>query len=177
MPSLSAFFILLIVMKILFFILCGGVLALAPTAVRAQAKAPAAKAAVKPPIKAPAKAAPAKPLAAGPTAAKAAAAPEAPASAIAHVALAPATPAADPTALKIKAEVNPTTRQLAVYTNAPGPTTIEVNDATGRPVLTRNVMAGTKPIELNVSQLPAGYYVVHCTAGLRTGMRRVHFGD
>ncbi|OGX83584.1 T9SS type A sorting domain-containing protein [Hymenobacter coccineus] len=155
-------------MKILFFILCGGVLALVPPAAHAQAKA-----AAKPPIKA----APAKPLAAGPMATKPAAAPEAPAAPIAHVALAPATPAADPTALKIKAEVNPTTRQLAVHTNAPGPTTIEVNDATGRPVLTRNVMAGAKPIELNVSQLPAGYYVVHCTAGLRTGMRRVHLGD
>lgn len=167
-------------MKILFFILCGGLLTLVPAGARAQAKAPAPKAVVKPPIKAPVKAAPAKALAAGPiTAGPLAAKPAAPdaSAAAAHVALAPATPAADPTALKIKAEVNPTTRQLAVHTNAPGPTTIEVNDATGRPVLTRNVMASAKAIELNVAQLPAGYYVVHCTAGLRTGMRRVHLGD
>ncbi|TPG63076.1 T9SS type A sorting domain-containing protein [Hymenobacter nivis] len=164
-------------MKILFFILCGGVLALHPAGARAQAKAAAPKAAAKPPVKAAPAKAPAKALAAGPAtkAPAPAAAPDAPAAA--HVALAPTTPAADPTALKIKAEVNPTTRQLAVHTNAPGPTTIEVNDATGRPVLTRNVMAGAKAIELNVSQLPAGYYVVHCTAGLRTGMRRVHLGD
>ncbi|AMJ67523.1 T9SS type A sorting domain-containing protein [Hymenobacter sp. PAMC 26628] len=159
-------------MKILFFILCGGLLALDPAAARAQAKAPAKLLA-----KVPAKAAPAKAPAASPAPSKAAAAAIPEAAKAAAVALSPATPAADPTALKIKAEVNPTTRQLAVHTNAPGPTTIEVNDATGRPVLTRNVMAGAKPIELNVSQLPAGYYVVHCTAGLRTGMRRVHLGD
>lgn len=163
-------------MKILFFILCGGLSALAPAAARAQAKVPAAKATAKPPVKASVKTAPVAAPAAGPAAAKTAPAPGTPA-ATAHVALAPATPAADPTALKIRAEVNPTTRQLAVHTNAPGPTTIEVNDATGRPVLTRNVIAGTKAIELNVAQLPAGYYVVHCTAGLRTGMRRVHLGD
>ncbi|MFD1467537.1 T9SS type A sorting domain-containing protein [Hymenobacter caeli] len=160
-------------MKILFFILCGGLLALAPATTRAQSKAPAAKPAAKAPLKT---AAP-KPAAPGAAVPKAAAAPanaaaddEAPA----HVALAPATPAADPTALKIKAEINPTTKQLAVRTDVPGPTTIEVNDATGRPVLTRNVMASNKAIDLNVSQLPAGYYVVHCTAGLRSGMRRVH---
>ncbi|MGI4885966.1 MAG: T9SS type A sorting domain-containing protein [Janthinobacterium lividum] len=164
-------------MKILFFILCGGVLVLSPAAgARAQAKAPAAKVAVKSPIKAPVKVALAKAPAAGPAAAKTVAIPDEP-TAAAHVALAPATPAADPTALKIRAEVNPTTRQLAVHTNAPGPTTIEVNDATGRPVLTRNVIAGAKPIELNVDQLPAGYYVVHCTAGLRTGLRRVHLSN
>ena len=158
-------------MKILFFILCGGVLALAAPAARAQSKAPAAKTPGKPvaakpaaATKAPAGAAPSK---AAPAKAAADAAAPAP------VALAPATPAADPTALKIKAEVNPTTRQLAVRTDSPGPTTIEVNDASGRPVLTRNVIASNKAIDLNVSQLPAGYYVVHCTAGLRTGMRRV----
>ncbi len=158
-------------MKILFFILCG-FLAWAPAASRAQGKAPAAK----PPVKAaPAKPAAAKAPAAGAAAAPAATKAAAPADeAAAHVALAPATPAADPTALKIKAEVNPTTKQLAVRIDVPGPTTIEVNDASGRPVLTRNVIAGSKAIDLNVSQLPAGYYVVHCTAGLRSGMRRVH---
>ena len=93
------------------------------------------------------------------------------------MALAPVTPAAVPTALKIKAEVNPATKQLAVHTDASGPTTIEVNDATGRPVLTRNVIAGNNSTDLNVSQLPAGYYVVRCTAGLRTGMRRVRLGE
>ncbi len=167
-------------MKILFFILCGGLLALVPAASRAQSKAPAAKTPLK---TAPAKPAAAKAPATSALASKAApatakATPAAPADeAPAHVALAPATPAADPTALKIKAEVNPTTKQLAVRTDAPGPTTIEVNDATGRPVLTRNVIAGNKAIDLNVSQLPAGYYVVRCTAGLRTGLRRVRLGE
>ncbi len=155
-------------MKILYFVLSGGLLALAPAAARAQSKAPAAKAA-------PAKPAAAKAPAAGSTAPKAG--PAAPAAEVtAHVAPAPVTPAADPTALKIKAEVNPATRQLAVRTDATGPTTIEVNDATGRPVLTRNVIAGNQSTDLNVSQLPAGYYVVRCTAGLRTGMRRVRLG-
>ena len=172
-------------MKILFFILAGGLMA--PALVRAQSKKPAAKTTAKSVPSKPgvAKAAPAKPRVAKPTAkapatagAMAKASSAEPADwAPARVALAPVTPAADPTALKIKAEVNPTTKQLAVRTDASGPTTIEVNDATGRPVLTRNVIAGNNSTDLNVSQLPAGYYVVRCTAGLRTGMRRVRLGE
>ena len=167
-------------MKILFFILAGGLMA--PAVVRAQSKKPAAKITAK---SVPSKPGVAKPRVAKPTAkAPATAGAMAKASsaepidgAPARVALAPVTPAADPTALKIKAEVNPTTKQLAVRTDASGPTTIEVNDATGRPVLTRNVIAGNNSTDLNVSQLPAGYYVVRCTAGLRTGMRRVRLGE
>ena len=172
-------------MKILFFILAGGLMA--PAVVRAQSKMPAAKTSIKSAsAKAGvAKAAPAKPRTTKPAAkVPAAAGALAKASSVepadetpARVALAPVTPAADPTALKIKAEVNPATKQLAVHTDASGPTTIEVNDATGRPVLTRNVIAGKNSTDLNVSQLPAGYYVVRCTAGLRTGMRRVRLGE
>ena len=92
------------------------------------------------------------------------------------VTLSPDTPAASPTALKVKAEVNPVTRQLSVRTDAPGPMRIEVNDVGGHPMLTRNVLAGNKPVELNVTQLAAGTYVVRCTAGERTGMRLVRLG-
>jgi len=38
-------------------------------------------------------------------------------------------------------------------------------------------MVGTTPAVLNVGQLPAGAYVVRCTAGDRTGMRRVLIGQ
>jgi hypothetical protein len=87
------------------------------------------------------------------------------------------TPAADPTALKVKAEINPVTNKLTVRTDAPGPTRVEVNDVSGRPVITHTMMVGTTPATLNVSQLPAGSYVVRCTAGERTGTRRVMLGQ
>jgi hypothetical protein len=87
------------------------------------------------------------------------------------------TTAANPNALKVKAEVNPVTNRLTVRTDAPGPTRVEVNDVSGRPVITHNMMVGTNPAVLNVSQLPAGAYVVRCTAGERTGMRRVILGQ
>ena len=117
-----------------------------------------------------------------PAAAAGAAAPEA-ASAAAMtgtapvgVSLAPETPAASPTALKVKAEVNPVTNMLNVRTDAAGPMRVEVNDDSGRPVLTKNVLAGNKSVELNVSQLPAGTYVVRCTAGEKSGIRLVRLG-
>jgi hypothetical protein len=97
--------------------------------------------------------------------------------ATAVIAPAPETPAANPNALKVKAEVNPVTNRLTVRTDAPGPTRVEVNDVSGRPVITHNMMVGTNPAVLNVSQLPAGAYVVRCTAGERTGMRRVILGQ
>ena len=92
------------------------------------------------------------------------------------IATAPVTPAADPKALKVRAELNPVTNRLTVRTDAPGPTRIEINDATGRPVLTRNTMVGTTATSLEVSKLPAGTYVVRCTAGERSGMRQVTLG-
>ena len=105
-------------------------------------------------------------------AAKAAAAPSAGA-----VALAPVTPAANPNAIKVKAEVNPATGRLVVKTDSPGPTRIEVSDAGGRPVLTYSMMNGQTPAELNVSQLPAGAYIVRCLSKEKTGMRRVMLGQ
>ena len=94
----------------------------------------------------------------------------------AGVSLAPETPVANPTALKVKAEVNPITNKLNVRADASGPMRIEINDNGGRPVLTKNVLVGTKAAELNVSQLPAGTYVVRCTAGEKTGTRLVRLG-
>ena len=93
------------------------------------------------------------------------------------VALSPVTPAARPNALKVKAEVNPATGRLIVKTDNSGPTRIEVTDAGGRPVLTYSMMNGQTPAELNVSQLPAGAYIVRCTANEKTGMRRVMLGQ
>lgn len=93
------------------------------------------------------------------------------------VALSPVTPAAKPNALKVKAEVNPATGRLVVKTDNSGPTRIEVTDAGGRPMLTYSMMNGQTPAELNVSQLPAGAYIVRCTANEKTGMRRVMLGQ
>ena len=93
------------------------------------------------------------------------------------VSLSPATPPASPTALKVKAELNPITNKLSVRTDAAGPMRVEVNDGGGRPVLTKNVLVGNKPVELSVGQLPAGTYVVRCTAGEKTGMRLVRLGQ
>jgi hypothetical protein len=81
--------------------------------------------------------------------------------------------AADPTALKVKAEINPATGKLTVRTDNPGPTRVEVNDVSGRPLLTHTMMVGTTPAALDIRQLSPGSYVVRCTAGDRTGMRRV----
>ena len=93
------------------------------------------------------------------------------------IALAPVTPAADPNALKIKADLNPISHKLTVRCDAVGPTRVEINDKEGRPVLTKTMMAGTTPVTLDTGKLPAGPYVVRCTAGEKTGMRRVMLGE
>jgi uncharacterized iron-regulated membrane protein len=80
-------------------------------------------------------------------------------------------------AIKVRAEANPLTKRLTVRTDVTGPTRVEVNDAEGRPVLTRDLIAGDEATVLDVSSLPAGYYIVHCTAGTRSGMRRVLVGQ
>ncbi|WP_345072889.1 T9SS type A sorting domain-containing protein [Hymenobacter fastidiosus] len=80
-------------------------------------------------------------------------------------------------AIKVRAEANPLTKRLIVRTDVSGPTRVEVNDAEGRPVITRDLMAGTETTVLDVSSLPAGYYIVHCTSGARSGMRRVLVGQ
>jgi hypothetical protein len=149
--------------------ICAGALLLAPLAGRAQTK-PAPK---KPATAAPAAkpAAPATAPVATEPAADGAATEQAP------IALAPVTPAADPNALKIKADLNPISHKLTVRCDAPGPTRIEINDKEGRPVLTKNTVVGTTPVVLDVTSLPAGPYVVRCTAGVKTGMRRVMVGD
>ena len=101
-------------------------------------------------------------------------APVTPATAIAP---APETPAANPNAIKVKAESNSATGRLTVKTDNPGPTRVEVTDVGGRPVLTYTMMNGQTPAVLNVSQLPAGAYIVRCTAYEKTGMRRVMIGQ
>ena len=149
-----------------------GALLLAPLSLLAQKAVPAAKL----PHAAPAKPA-AKPAAAKvptPSASASAAEIDAPP---APIALAPVTPASDPNALKIKAEQNPIAHTLTVRCDAPGPTRFEINDKEGHPVLTKNVMVGTTPVLLNVASLPAGPYVVRCTAGEKKGMRLVQLGN
>ncbi|RYE89539.1 MAG: hypothetical protein EOO37_04850 [Cytophagaceae bacterium] len=152
--------------------ICAGALLLAPLAGQAQTKPLPKKPATA------AKPAAAKP-AATPTTAPVAAEPAADGAAPAQapLALAPVTPAADPNALKIKADLNPISHKLTVRCDAPGPTRIEINDKDGRPVLTKNTVVGTTPVVLDVTSLPAGPYVVRCTAGVKTGMRRVMVGD
>jgi hypothetical protein len=149
-------------------------LLLAPLAGHAQTKPLPKK-----PAAAAAKPAAPKPAAATPAAAPVAAEPAADGAATeqAPIALAPVTPAADPNALKIKTELNPISHKLTVRCDAPGPTRIEINDKDGRPVLTKNTVVGTTPVVLDVTSLPAGPYVVRCTAGVKTGMRRVMVGD
>ena len=92
-----------------------------------------------------------------------------------RIAPAPETPAANPNAIKIKAES--VAGRLTVKTDNPGPTRVEVTDAGGRPVITHTMMNGQAPAVLNVRQLPAGTYIVHCTAYEKTGTRRVLIGQ
>ncbi|WP_210514626.1 T9SS type A sorting domain-containing protein [Hymenobacter terricola] len=91
------------------------------------------------------------------------------------IAPAPETPAANPNAIKVKAES--VAGRLTVKTDNPGPTRVELTDVGGRPVLTYTMMNGQAPAVLNVSQLPAGSYIVRCTAYEKTGMRRVMIGQ
>jgi len=130
---------------------------LAPAALYAQAKTPAT--AAKAPTTATAAAITAEPVAMAP------------------IPLAPVTPAADPNALKIRAEYNPIGHILSVKCDAAGPTRIEINDQDGRPVLTKNVIAGTTAVPFKVALLPAGPYVVRCTAGDKKGTRLVQLGN
>lgn len=92
-----------------------------------------------------------------------------------QIAPAPETPAANPNAIKVKAEA--VGGKLTVKTDNPGPTRVEVSDGGGRPVLTYTMMNGQMPAILNVGQLPAGTYIVRCTAYEKTGMRRVMIGQ
>ncbi|GAB3575042.1 T9SS type A sorting domain-containing protein [Hymenobacter daeguensis] len=104
-----------------------------------------------------------------------AAAPATTPSGAALIAPAPETPAANPNAIKVKADA--VAGKLTVKTDNPGPTRVEVTDGGGRPVITHTMMNGQTPAVLNVSQLPAGAYIVRCTAYEKTGMRRVMIGQ
>ncbi|MBT9392131.1 T9SS type A sorting domain-containing protein [Hymenobacter sp. NST-14] len=88
---------------------------------------------------------------------------------------------ADPTpntdALKVRVETNPVTKRLTVRTDAAGPTRVEVNGVDGRPVLTRDLISGAAAAVLDVSNLPAGTYIVKCTSGERRGMKRLLLGQ
>lgn len=95
--------------------------------------------------------------------------------AVSLIAPAPETPAANPNAIKVKAES--VAGRLTVKTDNAGPTRVELTDAGGRPVLTHTMMNGLTPAVLNISQLPAGAYIVRCTAYEKTGMRRVMIGQ
>ncbi|MBC6991692.1 T9SS type A sorting domain-containing protein [Hymenobacter sp. BT491] len=86
-----------------------------------------------------------------------------------------AAPSSD--ALKVRLETNPVTKRLTVHTDATGPTRVEVNDAEGHPVLTRDLIVGDQVAVLDVSALPAGSYIVHCSSGERRGMRRILLGQ
>ena len=94
-----------------------------------------------------------------------------------RIAPAPETPAANPNAIRVRAESNNATGRLTVKTDNPGPTRVELTDAGGRPVLTYTMLNGQLPAVLNVSQLPAGTYIVRCTAYEKTGTRRVMIGQ
>lgn len=159
-----------------FIAICAGALLLTPLAGHAQTK-PAPKKPATTTKPAAAKPAAAKPAAAPTTAPVAAEPADGAAPAQVPLALSPVTPAADPNALKIKADLNPISHKLTVRCDAPGPTRIEINDKDGRPVLTKNTVVGTTPVVLDVTSLPAGPYVVRCTAGVKTGMRRVMVGE
>ncbi|MFD2785683.1 T9SS type A sorting domain-containing protein [Hymenobacter rubripertinctus] len=88
---------------------------------------------------------------------------------------------ADPTpntdALKVRIETNPVTKRLIVRTDASGPTRVEVNGTDGRPVLTRDLISGDAAAVLDVSNLPAGTYLVKCTSGERRGVKRLLLGQ
>ena len=146
--------------------------ALASVAAQAQTPAPA-------PVAAPggAASAPAKEEAILPNGVVAAPAPVAVGAATSPALIAPApeTPAANPNAIKVKAEA--VAGRLTVKTDNPGPTRVELTDVGGRPVLTYTMMNGQAPAILNVGQLPAGSYIVRCTAYEKSGMRRVMIGQ
>ncbi|RSK37536.1 T9SS type A sorting domain-containing protein [Hymenobacter metallilatus] len=88
-----------------------------------------------------------------------------------------AEPTRNTDALKVRVETNPLTKRLTVRTDATGPTRVEVNGTDGRPVLTRDLISGDAAAVLDVSNLPAGTYIVQCTAGERRGMKRVMLGQ
>ena len=86
-------------------------------------------------------------------------------------------PATSSDAVKVKAEINPVSKRLTVRTDVPGPVRVEINDDEGRPVMTKDMISGDKAANIDVSRLPTGFYIVRCTSGERSGVRRVHLGQ
>ncbi|GAB2945802.1 hypothetical protein GCM10027048_08590 [Hymenobacter coalescens] len=73
-------------------------------------------------------------------------------------------------------EANPVNNTLRVRTNAKGPMQLEINDADGRPVLTKALSANGVAMSVPLGNLPGGSYVVRCTVADKTFMRRVSVG-
>lgn len=88
-----------------------------------------------------------------------------------------ADPAPNTNSLKVRADTNPLTKRLTVRTDATGPTRVELNGTDGRPVMTRDLISGDAAAVLDVSNLPAGSYIVQCTSGERRGLKRVMVGQ
>ena len=80
-------------------------------------------------------------------------------------------------AIRVRADANPLTKRLTVRTDVSGPTRLEINDSQGNPVMTHDLIMGSEAAVLDVSRLSPGYYIVKCTTGTRTGMRRVQMGQ
>ncbi|KUG06031.1 hypothetical protein ASU33_01290 [Solirubrum puertoriconensis] len=74
-------------------------------------------------------------------------------------------------------EANPVNNTLRLRTNAKGPMQLEVNDASGHPVLTKALSANGSAISVPLGNLPGGSYVVRCMVADKTFMRRVTLGQ
>ncbi|WP_400192695.1 T9SS type A sorting domain-containing protein [Hymenobacter sp. B81] len=74
-------------------------------------------------------------------------------------------------------EANRVTNALRVRTNAKGPMRLEINDADGRPVFTKALSATGSALSVPLGKLPSGSYVVRCTVGDKTYMRRMMLGQ
>lgn len=73
-------------------------------------------------------------------------------------------------------DANPVNNTLRLRTNAKGPMQLEVNDASGHPVLTKALSANGTAMSVPLGSLPAGAYVVRCMVADKTFMRRVTLG-
>jgi uncharacterized protein YccT (UPF0319 family) len=74
-------------------------------------------------------------------------------------------------------DANPVNNTLRVRTNAKGPMQLEVNDASGHPVLTKALAANGTAISVPLGNVPAGAYVVRCMVADKTFMRRINVGQ
>ncbi|MCC3156005.1 T9SS type A sorting domain-containing protein [Hymenobacter sp. 15J16-1T3B] len=83
----------------------------------------------------------------------------------------------DAPTITFNVEANPVNNTLRVRTNAKGPMQLEVNDADGRPVLTKALSANGAAMSVPLGNLPNGSYVVRCSVADKTFMRRVTLGQ